>query len=138
MYRFLDRPLRDLPPGEQMILWSMRSWVAAAMAERCPCTALAPSFARWRVDDLLAAFSRTMFLLNEAGQGQLRFGQPGCAMVHDDEARLLVLFHAAAEYDEFLTRRLADQIVKPSAISDFVIAVVESADVLRRTPVPRD
>ncbi|MDF7774958.1 hypothetical protein P1X14_06860 [Sphingomonas sp. AOB5] len=137
MYRFLDRTITDLAPGEQMIAWSMRSWVAAMGMQRCPCAALGPSFQRWRVAELLPDFNMAMFLLNTEGEGPLRFGSPGCARIHDDEAMLLALFHAAADNDYRLVQRLAAQVVKPEALSPFIVAIGQSSDVLRRTPVPR-
>jgi hypothetical protein len=138
MYRFLDRPVLELPPGDQMILWSMRSWVAAMSAQKCPCSTLEPSFQRWRVAELLRDFNLAMFLLNAEGAGPLRFGQPGRLTVHDDEAVLLALFHAAADADERLVGRLAAQLVRPEAAHAFIVALVQASDVLRRTPVPRD
>jgi hypothetical protein len=137
VYRFLDRPVTALPPGDQMILWSMRSWAAAMAMQRCPCATLGPLFEHWRVADLLRDFNMTMFLLNGEGAGPLRFGQPGCGTVHDDEAILLTLFHAAADRDQTLVGRIAAQLVKPAAVHAFIVGLLESCDVLRRTPVPR-
>ncbi len=137
MYRFLDRPVFDLPPGDQMILWSMRSWVVAMSMQKCPCATLGPSFERWRVVELLRDFNMAMFLLNAEGAGPLRFGQPGCVTVHDDEAVLLALFHAAADRDERMVGRLAAQLVKAEIVHPFIVAVHQASDVLRRTPVPR-
>jgi len=137
MYRFMDRALPDLAPGEQMLIWSMRHWVGAMTLGRCPCSALGPAFSRWKVGELLPGFNMTMFLLNLEGQGPLKFGPQSCAMVHDDEAMLLTLFHAAADHDYALVQRLASQVVKAEALSPFVAAIAESADVLRRIPVQR-
>jgi hypothetical protein len=137
VYRFLDRPVFGLPPGDQMILWSMRSWVAAMSVQKCPCATLGPSFERWRVVELLRDFNMAMFLLNAEGTGPLRFGQPGCATVHDDEAVLLTLFHASADGEERLAGRLAAQLVKPEAVHPFIVATSRASDVLRRIPVPR-
>ncbi len=137
MYEFLDRPVSDLPPGDQMLLWSMRSWVAAMAFQRCPCSVLGPSFERWRVGELLRDFNMAMFLLNAEGMGPLRFGQPSCGTVHDDEAILLSLFHAAAYNDEKHVGRLAAQLVKPEMAHAFIVALIQASDVLRRTPVPR-
>jgi hypothetical protein len=137
MYRFMDRPVLDLAPGEQMLIWSMRHWVGAMALRRCPCAVLGPLFERWRVAELLAGFNMTMFLLNAEGEGPLRFGPHSCGMVHDDEAMLLALFHAAADNDDALVRRLAAQVVKAEALPPFLVAIGESADVLRRIPVAR-
>jgi len=138
MYRFLDRAVRDLAPGEQMLTWSMRSWVSAMATRRCPCSVLGPAFARWRVVDLLADFNMTMFLLNNEGQSELKFAQPQCGLVRDDEARLLALFHAAAAKDMGLLTRFTAQFVQPEAEPPFRIAITGAADVLRRVPVPRN
>ena len=137
VYRFLDRPVCSMAPGHQMILWSIRSWVVAMSLQRCPCSALGPSFERWRVAELLGDFNMAMFLLNAEGVGPLRFGQPNCATVHDDEAMLLTLFDAAADGDETLVGRLAAQVVKPEAVHAFIVALLQVSDVLRRTPMPR-
>ena len=138
VYRFLDRPICSMAPGHQILLWSMRSWVAAMSVQRCPCSVLGPSFERWRVAELLPDFNMAMFVLNVEGTGPLRFGQPNCATVHDDEAMLLTLFDAAADNDDTLVDRLAAQAVKPEAVHAFVVALLQASDVLRRTPVPRD
>lgn len=137
MYEFLDRPISDLPPGDQMLLWSMRNWVAASSFQKCPCAVLGPAFERWRLGELLRDFNMAMFLLNAEGTGPLRFGHPGCGIVHDDEAILLSLFHAAACNDEKLMGRLAAQLIKPEMAHAFLVALVQASDVLRRTPVPR-
>jgi hypothetical protein len=136
MYRFIDRPIAGLAPGEQMLVWSMRAWVGAMTAQRCPCATLGPAFARWRVPELLPDFNMTMFVLNGDGLRQMRFGA-GCAQVHDDEAMLLVLFHAAAGGDDRRVRRLAAQLVNGEALSAFIVAARQSADVLRRVATPR-
>lgn len=137
MYRFLDRPVRELDPGSQMIVWSMRSWVAAIHSRQCPCATLAPHFARWRVEDVLPDFDLAMTLLNGEGLMRYHFGMPGCSQVHDDEAMLLVLFHAAAVGDKITLGRLVDQLVLPAAHFPFSGSVERFADILRRTPVQR-
>lgn len=133
----MDRPVTSLAPAEQILLWSMRSWVAAMAGQRCPCAALGPSFERWRLGDLLGDFNVAMFLLNVEGAAPRVFCRENCAHVRDDEAALLVLFHAAADGDLRQTRRLAEQAVKPEAVTPFIAAIGEVADVLRRAPVPR-
>ena len=137
MYRFLDRPVTGLVPGEQILIWSMRSWVSAMAEQRCPCTALRGSFERWRLGDVLPDFNMVMFLLNVEGQRGQRFCQQHCPMVGDDEAGMLALFHAAAGHEEKLVRRLTEQLVRAQAVPPFLVAVAQAADVLRRTPVPR-
>lgn len=138
MYRFLDRQVTDLAPGNQILLWSMRSWVAAVANGRCTCAALGPAFARWRLADLLGDFNMAMFLLNVEGQGGLRFAPPQCGLVRDDEAMLLAMFHAGAVGDGTMLQRFAAQLVQPDAEGPFLTAVHAAADVLRRTPVARD
>lgn len=133
----MDRPVLSLSPGEQILLWSMRSWVAAMVRQSCPCSALAPSFERWRLSDLLRDFNMAMLLLNLEGAAPRVFCRENCATVRDDEAAMLVLFHAAADRDSRTLRRLAEQTVKPDAVPAFLVAVDEAADLLRRTPVPR-
>lgn len=137
MYRFLDRPVLTLSPGEQSLIWSMRSWVAAMVAGRCPCQLLEPLFTQWRLADILPDFNGVMVLLNREGQGGFRFCAQTCGQVNDDEARLLVLFHAAAAQDNLLLRRLTDPMLKADAVPPFLAAIGQAADMLRRTPVPR-
>jgi hypothetical protein len=138
MYRFLDRPVRDLEPGNQILVWSMRSWVAAIANGRCTCAALGPCFARWRLADLLGDFNMAMFLLNGEGQVGLRFAPPECGHVRDDEAMLLAMFHAGAVRDGPVLQRFVAQLVQPQAEGPFLTAVCNAADMLRRTPVPRN
>jgi hypothetical protein len=137
MYRFMDRPVSSLAPGHQILVWSMRGWVAAMALQRCPCAALGASFERWRVADLLSDFNMTMCLLNGEAQGHLHFCRPDCGTIRDDEAMLLALFDAAASDDYRRLQRIAAQIVKPEAVSPLIAAASGAADVLRRTPVPR-
>lgn len=138
MYRFMDRAIHDLAPGEQMLVWSMRHWVGAMADRRCPCAVLGPAFARWRLTELLPDFNMTMFLLNCEGAGPLRFGSRECGRVHDDEAGLLALFHAAAANDYRLVQRLAAQVVTGEVLNPFIVAIGQSSDVLRRMPIPRN
>ncbi len=133
----MDRPVLSLTPGEQILLWSMRSWVAAMAAQRCPCTALSPSFERWKLGDLLPDFNMMMLLLNREGASPRVFCRENCAHVRDDEAAILALLHAAAGRDNKVLNRLAELAVKSEAVPAFLIATVEAADVLRRLPVQR-
>lgn len=137
MYRFIDRAIADLAPAEQMLVWSMRGWVGAMALQRCPCAVLGGAFERWRVPELLPDFNMTMCLLNGEGIGPVRFGSQSCARVHDDEAMLLVLFHAAAANDYRLVQRLAAQLVQGAALPAFIVALSEASDVLRRVAIPR-
>jgi hypothetical protein len=137
VYRFLDHPILGLSPGDQILIWSMRGWVTAMAAQRCPCRALGASFESWRLADILPDFNMMMFLLNNEGLRRHRFCHQQCPQVGDDEAALLALFHAAAGHEEKLVRRLTEQLVKAEAAPPFLAAVAQAADVLRRTPVPR-
>jgi hypothetical protein len=137
MYRFMDRHVLSLAPGEQALLWSVRAWTDAMLMQRCPCAALGPAFARWRVSELLPDFNMAMFLLNGEGLGRMMFGAPPCAHVHDDEAMLLALFHAASADDFHLLERMALQLVKQESIAPFIVAASQAAELLRRTPVPK-
>ncbi|WP_052507707.1 hypothetical protein [Sphingomonas hengshuiensis] len=137
MYRFLDRPVASLAPGEQILLWSMRGWVTAMATRQCPARALGPFFERWRLADILPDFNMAMALLNCEGQERLHFCGQQCPQANDDEARLLAMFHAAAADDYRVLRPLVDLTLKPQAVPPFLAAIGQAADMLRRTPVPR-
>lgn len=134
MYRYLDRAVGQLDPGERLLVWSMRNWVLARSRGRCPCTALGPAFLTWGIGELLSDFNTTMLVLNGESQASLCFGAVCCREVSDDEARLLTLFDAARNGNEPMVRRLADQLVQPQAVWHLATAVERVTTLLSDAP----
>ena len=138
MYRFLDRPVAGLDPVDRLLIWAMRSWVAAIGAGRCPCSTLGPAFAGWRLQGLLPDFNTAMMVLNNDGQGPLHFGPVACGRVGDDEAVLLALFAGGLAGTDGQLRRIATQLAQPSAVSTLVTAVDRIAATLAHAPAVWD
>lgn len=123
MYRFLDRPVRDLDPAARKLLWAMRTWIAASAGGRCPCASLGPIFASWRISDGLSDFDMAMHIVSREGLDRLVFAPVRCWRVHDDEARLLALFAAVGANEPIAANRIAASLVQPEAMGNFRIAV---------------
>lgn len=137
MYRFLDRPMQALDGTCRLLVWAMRTWVAAAHRGRCACARIGPAFAAARIEPALPDFGLAMHLLNREGTGQLRFRPPDCHAVGDDEARVLALFAAAIGGMPELDGMAAQLVRAPYALA-LQRALNELAAALWNAPVPDD
>lgn len=123
MYRYLDRPILELAPGAALLIRTMREWVAATQAGRCPCRTTAHRFGAAGLGGVAPDFGLVMATLNRDSLGSLHFLPPGCARVGEDEARLLTLFDGPVEGDGKTFKRLAAALVDEVAVPRLMRAV---------------
>ncbi len=112
MYDYIDRPVTSLDHGGRFLVWAVRSWVTALGQEICPATVVGPAFARCRMIGGLAAFHRTMLLLNMHGLETMRFCSLGCNRVSEHEALVISLVRGM-------------QMLRPEAIHGVVSCVID-------------
>ncbi|QKS01099.1 hypothetical protein F9288_16785 [Sphingomonas sp. CL5.1] len=137
MYRYLDRPIDTLHRHDRLLIASMRHWVRAVAAGRCPCAAGAAAFRYEGVEPALPDFNMAMAVLNAEALVRLRFAPPCAGAVGDDEARLLALFATGVDGTGSQVRQLASQFVQPHAAGTLATAVSRVAAVLAAID-PRD
>ncbi|NIJ22246.1 hypothetical protein FHS95_003961 [Sphingomonas naasensis] len=130
MYQYLDRSVSDLAPGDALLVWAMRQWVAAMRGGRCPCAALGPALAARRLGTMLPDFNIAMMLLDREGVGELQFRAVGCLSLGDDEALLLALHAAAAKGQEIVVQNIVEALVKPEAQRTLRFAATRIAQAL--------
>lgn len=123
MYRYLDRPVWDVPEPHRFLLAAMRLWVQQARAGRCPCRALADGFAARGIAPALRDFAMAMATLDGDATSTIRFADRGCPVVRDDEARLLALYDAALAGLPDRVRRIAATFVADDAAGRLATAV---------------
>lgn len=130
MYQYLDRSVSELAPGDALLVWAMRQWVAAMRGGRCPCAALGPALAARRLGAMLPDFNIAMMLLDREGVGALQFRATGCLSLGDDEALLLALHAAAAKGQEIVVQNIVEALVKPEAQRTLQFAATRIAQAL--------
>ncbi|HWK35661.1 hypothetical protein [Sphingomonas sp.] len=94
MYRYLDRPVAALGPGESFLLWSIRRAAAAIAGKHCLGGALGPAFGRHDLESGLPHFAMAMALLLRDCDSPLEVMAPDAPQVSEHEALLLALFGA--------------------------------------------
>ncbi|MEP9358022.1 hypothetical protein [Sphingomonas sp. KR3-1] len=127
MYEYLDRSAAELGFTDQLLLTSMRQWVAAMRAGRCPCSVLGPVLQGRGLAEMLPDLNMAMLLLEREGLSQLRFKPPFAAEIGDDEALLLSLHALARAGAQPRVDAVIEQIVKPEARLPLSVAVVRIA-----------
>ncbi|NYT40631.1 hypothetical protein HZY97_07675 [Sphingomonas sp. R-74633] len=127
MYQYLDRTAAELVPTDQLLLSSMRQWVASMRAGRCPCSVLGPVLQGQGLAEMLPDFNMAMLLLEREGLSQLRFKPPYAADIGDDEALLLSLHALARAGAQPCVNAVIEQIVKPEARLPLSVAVARIA-----------
>lgn len=147
MYHFVDRPLAQAPEGCRMLAWSMRKWVAAAAQRECPAQALASPFAQLNLLSGLQPFLRVMALLNRHGLDKLRFCNPRCKKVGEDEAVILGIACLLAESRPVEAQACMTMLVEENAVGGLfeafdalvrAMAAAGLAPALPLAPAPRD
>ena len=95
MYAFVDRPVSDLEPASQLLVWAMRNWVEAIGQKHCPGLVIGTTFARRNMIAGLQPFLRMMAVLNRGGLENFEFCRLACNHVSEHEAILLQLVDEA-------------------------------------------
>lgn len=96
----------NLKLSEQLLLWSLRSWVQATREQRCPLCTIEEPFALINAEPVAEALHRTFLLLLIPRDRGLRVHYPRCCTIAEDESRLLLAAGAAHHGEEQLASRL--------------------------------
>ncbi|MEQ8651263.1 MAG: hypothetical protein RIC87_02245 [Kiloniellales bacterium] len=96
----------NLKLSEQLLLWSLRSWVQATREGHCPLCAIQEPFALIGAEPVAEALHRTFLLLLRPSDRGLRFHFPRCCTIAEDESRLLLAAGAAHHGEEQMACRL--------------------------------
>lgn len=95
MYAFVDHPVSQLDPANQLLVWAMRGWVEAVGQKQCPGIAIGSAFARRNMITGLQPFLRMMAVLNRGGLENFEFCRLACNHVSEHEAILLQMIGEA-------------------------------------------
>lgn len=111
MYRFVDRPVDSQERGAQLLLWSVRQWIKAAIEGRCICGTISSAFSSCEVGEATDAFHLAMRTLCSNARWPLQFGSLDRELVVEQEAILLACIVAAQEQHDAALEALSRQIV---------------------------
>ena len=124
MYDFVDRPLTSLGHGGRFLVWSMRTWVKAMHAGRCPCFAVGSGFAQWRMVSGLPDFHMLMMIFNRDGLQKLMFGAVECDRVSEHEALILSLVQAVRTVQPAALHKTLALVVTDDAVANLTTALI--------------
>lgn len=96
----------SLSLGEQLLLWSLRSWDEAVRQRRCPLCAIQEPFALIKAEPVAEALHRSFVLLLRPRSRPLDLHPPRAGVVGEDESRFLLAAGAAFHGGEALACRL--------------------------------
>lgn len=122
MYDFVDRPVGALNTGGRVLVWSMRQWVKAASAKRCPCSDVGPAFHHWGLLGGLSHFHVMMMSIARNSRQRMYFCEPECCCIGESEALLLELFCTLRERGDADFRQTAGLILQDAAVLPFETA----------------
>lgn len=134
MYEFVDRPVAQLGRGGQLMVWAMRSWVAAIGDRQCPGGRIAGGFAAWGMLPGLHPFLRMMALFNRHGLANLEFCSPRCPRVSEHEAIILQLVSSAQAGTGSGAVAILVLLAEEDYIGDLALAVGQLARAMRQSP----
>ncbi len=126
----------NLKLGEQLLLWSLRSWVQATREKRCPLCAIEEPFALIKAEAVAEALHRTFLLLLKPSDQGLRVHYPRCSVIGEDESRILLAASAAYHEDVCLAGRLLSGTFRPQMATAFATALGALAQLLSRHGLP--
>ncbi len=119
----------NLTLGEQLLLWSLRSWVEATREGRCPLCEITEPFALIKAEAIAEALHRSFLLLLRPSDRGLRVRYPRCCTIAEDESRILLAAGAAFHDDEALACRLLRGSF-PQATAEALTAALRALSVL--------
>ncbi len=123
MYAFVDRPVTSLDHGGRFLVWSMRAWVQSMHDSRCPCTAIGPAFAKWKMIAGLPNFHMMMMIFNRDALETFRFCALECNQVSEHEALILSFVHGIRMSRPDVVRATLALVVDENSITNLVTAV---------------
>ena len=112
----------NLKLGEQLLLWSLRSWVAATREGRCALCEIAEPFALIKAEPVAEAMHRTFLLLLRPTNRGIRVHYPRCGTIGEEESRILLAAGAAYHCDESLAGRLLAGSFRPDTAATLASA----------------
>ncbi len=122
----------NLTLGEQLLLWSVRSWTAAAREGRCPLCEILEPFELIKAEPVAEALHRTLLMLLKPKDGVLRVHPPRCGVIAEDESRFLLAAGAAFHESEAMAARLLSGRLKHDTAVALAAALRVLATVLSR------
>ncbi len=126
----------NLKLGEQLLLWSLRSWVAATREGRCALCEIAEPFALIKAELVAEALHRTFLLLLRPSNRGIRVHYPRCGTIGEEESRILLAAGAAYHCDECLAGRLLAGSFRPDTAAALASALRALAILLARHGLP--
>lgn len=123
MYDFVDRPVASLDHGGRFLIWSMRAWVRSMHHGRCPCTAIGPAFAQFKMIAGLPNFHMMMMIFNRDALETFRFCALECGRVSEHEALILSLIYGMRMSRPEVVRATLVLVVDEDSITPLVTAV---------------
>ncbi|GAB5470879.1 MAG: hypothetical protein Kilf2KO_39090 [Rhodospirillales bacterium] len=131
-----DSKTDTLVLGEQLLLWSLRSWAKAAEEGACPLCAILEPFALIKAEPLAEALHESLALLLRPSARRLRLHRPAAGVVSEDESRFLLAAAAAFHEDSVLAGRLLTGLLDGKAAGDLAAALAALATLLSRHGLP--
>lgn len=132
MYAIVDRPVTQLDPADQILVWAMRSWVASVRRRQCPGSTLGPAFARHNMLGGLQPFLRMMATLNRGGLENFEFHHLACNRVSEHEAILLQALGQARSNQAANLASVLSLVVEEECIAVLLEATLTLGKVLDR------
>lgn len=96
MYGYVDRPVAQLDPTSQLLMWATRSWVELGGRRQCPGHAIGAAFARRNMMAGLQPFLRLIATDNRAGLENFMSSRLACCHVSEHETILLQVVDEAS------------------------------------------
>jgi hypothetical protein len=123
MYEFLDRPVTSLDRGGRFLVWSMRIWIKTMGESRCPISAIAPAFAKWKMIGGVTHFHKVMLTFNRDALETFGFCSLHCNHVSEHEAIILSLVCALRDMRPHAVRDTLALLVDEDSIGDLLGAL---------------
>ncbi|MGB5076486.1 MAG: hypothetical protein WBO17_03295 [Sphingorhabdus sp.] len=124
MYDLVDRPVTSLDHGARFLVWSMRAWVKSMHDSPCPCTAIGPAFAKWKMIAGLPNFHKMMLIFNRNALETFRFCALECNRVSEHEALILSFVHGMRMSRPEVVWETMALVVEEDAVTDLVGAIL--------------
>jgi len=118
--------------GEQLLLWSLRSWHEAVRSGRCPLCAIVEPFGLIKAEAVAEALHRSLLLLLGPGNRTLVLNAPRCGQVGEEESTFLLAAGAAFHQSEAMASRMLGELLQRQTAADLASALRPLAELLGR------
>lgn len=102
----------------------MRAWVKSMHESRCPCTAIGPAFAKWKMIAGLPNFHKKMLIFNRDALDTFCFCPLDCNRVSEHEALILSVFDGMRMSRRDVVRATLELVAEQDAVADLVTAIL--------------